>query len=790
VFFTATVAGATVTGVIPEVLYVGYTAPAAFGFNSYRMPWEANTTVFDSFGAETQTFVATGSVVIDGVVAVDSESIEIDIESRRFKVTSMGLAGDPHAPPPSPPSPPPSPPSLPAPPVNMQYCNNDKTTGNDCAVGMICGKQDGDGDGRALGRNLLSSPATTPTFTTVATIGQYKYDDVAAVGTKLVFCPYKSQWVGVLDTSVTPNAFSTVVMTGDAFVSGGQGNNYKGAATVGTQVVFAPWTQNTVGVYDSADNSFKTVATTGIHDTVYYGGNYKYAGAAAVGTKVYFAPACQMNVGVYDTATGVFSTIATKGTDKAGYGRPHSRAGRWKYDGAAAVGTNVYFAPSEENNIGVLNTITRVFRTISIRNVYGYKKYGENGKFQGAAALNSYVVFAPYNSRYVGVLDTVTDRFSISGLSGAAWSGSTRYHGAAVVGNKVYFAPYSQINVGVFDPGEKKFSTIAVAKSSSGYYGYHGAAAIGNSVYFSPMYSSTDVGVLTLPPPSPPPPAPPPPPIGQPTFTTIAVSRKYLYVAAAAVGTTVVFCPYQAKWVGQLDTSVTPNAFTTVATTGDALVSSGYGDLYKGAATVGTQVVFAPYKQNTVGVYDSADNSFKTVATTGIRGNYKYSGAAAVGIKVYFAPCMQMNVGVYDTATGVFSTIATKGTDLNRGSRNGQWKYDGAAAVGINVYFAPQEENNIGVLNTVSRVFSTIALTGAAARGGYSKYQGAAALGKHVVFAPHNQHNVGVLDTSSGIFRTVSVSAGLKGYWVGRCRFSVSKPVLKAPVASALEAII
>jgi hypothetical protein len=94
------------------------------------------------------------------------------------------------------------------------------------------------------------------------------------------------------------------------------------------------------------------------------------------------------------------------------------------------------------------------------------------------------------------------------------------------------------------------------------------------------------------------------------------------------------------------------------------------------------------------------------------------------------------------------------------------------------------------VLNTVSRVFSTIALTGAAARGGYSKYQGAAALGKHVVFAPHNQHNVGVLDTSSGIFRTVSVSAGLKGYWVGRCRFSVSKPVLKAPVASALEAII
>ena len=42
----------------------------------------------------------------------------------------------------------------------------------------------------------------------------------------------------------------------------------------------------------------------------------KYWGAAAVGTKVYFAPYNQDNVGVLDTTTGVFSKIPT--TDARG----------------------------------------------------------------------------------------------------------------------------------------------------------------------------------------------------------------------------------------------------------------------------------------------------------------------------------------------------------------------------------------------------------------------------------------------------------------------------------------
>ena len=47
------------------------------------------------------------------------------------------------------------------------------------------------------------------------------------------------------------------------------------------------------------------------------------------------------------------------------------------------------------------------------------------------------------------------------------------------------------------------------------------------------------------------------------------------------------------------------------------------------------------------------------------------------------------------------------------------------------VYFAPAAQNNVGVLDTGTNVFSTIGTTGDAASGIY-KYVGAAALGSKV----------------------------------------------------------
>merc|ERR1711988_1346596 len=88
-------------------------------------------------------------------------------------------------------------------------------------------------------------------------------------------------------------------------------------------------------------------------------------------------------------------------------------------------------------------------------------------------------------------------------------------------------------------------------------------------------------------------------------------------------------------------------------------------------------------------------------------GGVKFNGAAVVGSKVYFVPYGHDNVGVLDTVTNIFSTIAT-------GLTGGLFKFNGAAVVGSKVYFSPEDEDNVGFLDTVTNRFSTIAtgLTG------------------------------------------------------------------------------
>ena len=71
----------------------------------------------------------------------------------------------------------------------------------------------------------------------------------------------------------------------------------------------------------------------------------------------------------------------------------------------------------------------------------------------------------------------------------------------------------------------------------------------------------------------------------------------------------------------------------------------------------------------------------------------KYWGAAAVGTTVYFAPFQEDNVGVLDTITNTFSTISTAAAGVTA-----DYKYGGAVAVGTRVYFGPFSEDNVGVL--------------------------------------------------------------------------------------------
>ena len=128
-----------------------------------------------------------------------------------------------------------------------------------------------------------------------------------------------------------------------------------------------------------ASETFSTI-------TISATGDFKYFGAAAVGTKVYFAPCSQDNVGVIDATTDTFSTITISVT------------GNYKYSGAAALGTKVYLAPKGQDNVGVIDATTDTFSTITI------SVTGTGGKYSGAAALGTKVYLATDYQDNVGVV--------------------------------------------------------------------------------------------------------------------------------------------------------------------------------------------------------------------------------------------------------------------------------------------------------------------------------------------------------------------------------------------------
>eukprot|EP00662_Eupelagonemidae_sp_cell21_P057687 gene57687-biopygen116069 len=80
---------------------------------------------------------------------------------------------------------------------------------------------------------------------------------------------------------------------------------------------------------------------------------------------------------------------------------------------------------------------------------------------------------------------------------------------------------------------------------------------------------------------------------------------------------------------------------------------------------------------------------------TGRTGAYKWQGAAAVGATVFFAPYNSDDMLVLDSCTGDVSFVPTGAT--------GDAKWLGAAAVGAGVYFVPHDQHDILALRSVPR---------------------------------------------------------------------------------------
>ena len=483
---------------------------------------------------------------------------------------------------------------------------------------------------------------------------------------------------------------------------------YNGAVAVGNKIYFAPDDLDDVGVLDTSDNTntFTTIAT-GLT------GDWKYHGTAAIGDKIYFAPVNQDHVGVFNKITNTFRTIPTTGvTDD------------WKYNGAAAVGTNVYFAPANQDHVGVLDTCDNTFTTIAT---------GLTGdwKYRGAVAVGDKVYFVPANQDHVGVLDTSNNTFTTiaTGLTG-----NWKYNGAVAVGGKIYFAPGDQAHVGILDTSDNTFTTIATGLT--GDWKYNGAATTGSVLTLTDnQYAEISAGVmgdwgtgdfeLSL-------------GIKANSGTNIAAEGDYgtLFARSSQSGT-----PYTGPMVflwndGQVlfrirsDDGLLLPAGTVSSwldwvdlrfvRTGNQLKVF-VNDVEKGSRTLtqtadSAQFVNAPLRFGGNHLNPSNQSLSANIRNlqvfeppankddSALSKVQLYNGASVADGKVYFAPVNQDHVGVLDPSDNTFTTIATGLT--------GDWKYRGAVTVGDKIYFAPVSQDQVGVLDTSDNTFATIPTVG------------------------------------------------------------------------------
>lgn len=320
------------------------------------------------------------------------------------------------------------------------------------------------------------------------------------------------------------------------------------------------------------------------------------------------------------------------------------------------------------------------------------------------------------------------------------------YSDATAIGDSVYFAPYDADGIGIFQPATGRF--IEADLSEAGIVGdrkFSGAVACDNLLVLVP-FDSEVIGVFET---------------KLQVFSFLNISTQFpmreRFIGGARHDTVdgsgrrvmrVIFAPYA---VGEV---VTFNPF-------DGSISRiKLFDTWQfaGAATYRDQVIMAPYGNNTgVGVYDVLTGGFVTInIDSKVQSeNFRFAGAISVESEVIFAPYNEEAVGVFDARTSKFDTV-----DIS-GKLTGEEKFRGGVLLDGSVVFAPSSSDHVGVFHVSSRTFYTqqLGITGE------DKFAGAATMGPAIVFAPRmHTANVGTYYLAqSNLTYPISVPAGSTG---------------------------
>lgn len=322
-----------------------------------------------------------------------------------------------------------------------------------------------------LGSRFGATAWTEPTYTAGDSLGGQSNDFIGAVATRtgeVVFVPYEQDSVGLYDPQ-TDSATKGPDHNQGLFAYSG------GTLTASGDVVFAPFDADAVGIYDPASGTFSTGSNVGF-DNAFHGAVLAPSG------DVVFVPSNSDKVGLYDPVNDTYSDGDTHGEgDQAFSGGTLTQTGE------------VVFAPDNSDSVGVYDPANNTYTSGASHGEGLTKSFSD-----ATVTPTGEVVFAPDDSENVGVYDPVTDTYTSGPTHGEVDSTtSDAFLGAALAPTgEVIFAPGESADVGIYDPEAGTYTSgpsIGVANSPA----FSGAATTPAGRVVFPSQRAGFVGVVT-----------------------------------------------------------------------------------------------------------------------------------------------------------------------------------------------------------------------------------------------------------------------------------------------------
>jgi hypothetical protein len=311
--------------------------------------------------------------------------------------------------------------------------------------------------------------------------------------------------------------------------------------------------------------------------------------------------------------------------------------------------------------------------TINITTISGLSSTPSNKFFGGALGDDGYIYLSCDSSGVVGVInpanDTISYFTSVGSAIGICKAANGKFYGAPYTANQAVL----EIN-----PVTRTTTTFGTTNNVTGQY-WGCVLAPNGKIYCIPYNVTNNIGIIDA--------------SGiTPVFSTLSISTPagsspYFNGGVLAPNGKIYCIPYNATVVGVIDTTVTPNTFSTFGTvTGTAPYYSG------GVLGPNGKIYCIPYSVTNIGIIDTTANTFSTSGS--IAGSTKYNGGIlAPNNKIYCIPATAGNVGVIDVSgpTPDFTTFGSVATASEQ--------YAGGV-LGPNgkIYCVPRNATNVGII--------------------------------------------------------------------------------------------